>query len=189
MKRAYFMISISQWQQVKTCDFTTSSVSQIRQILIIYCLLYHLLLVNLTERDKTRCASFISLSRRSPHTNTSHSAAAHCSRKKTSAAFSATDVFFQLFLCWHCSMRVLLISIQQQPEKYACEIDNRECDPACAEISGFIHNSSNNHRRQNRSHLEYAVLNSHCGSRKPGRSILCHKCIQMRIRQISQETV
>jgi len=33
-----------------------------------------------TERDKTRCASFISLSRRSPHTNTSHSAAAHCSR-------------------------------------------------------------------------------------------------------------
>ena len=36
----------------------------------------------LPERDKTRCASFISLSRRSPHTNTSHSAAAHCSRKK-----------------------------------------------------------------------------------------------------------
>ncbi|MGO5337676.1 hypothetical protein ACTQZS_12885 [Bilifractor sp. LCP19S3_H10] len=33
------------------------------------------------KRDKTRCASFISLSRRSPHTNTSHSAAAHCSRK------------------------------------------------------------------------------------------------------------
>ena len=38
-----------------------------------------------TERDKTRCASFISLSRRSPHTNTSHSAAAHCSRKKDTA--------------------------------------------------------------------------------------------------------
>ena len=37
----------------------------------------------LHERDKTRCASFISLSRRSPHTNTSHSAAAHCSRKKS----------------------------------------------------------------------------------------------------------
>ena len=36
----------------------------------------------LTQRDKTRCVSFISLSRRSPHTNTSHSAAAHCSRKK-----------------------------------------------------------------------------------------------------------
>ena len=36
----------------------------------------------LPKRDKTRCASFISLSRRSPHTNTSHSAAAHCSRKK-----------------------------------------------------------------------------------------------------------
>ena len=36
-----------------------------------------------SQRDKTRCASFISLSRRSPHTNTSHSAAAHCSRKKT----------------------------------------------------------------------------------------------------------
>ena len=35
----------------------------------------------LYKRDKTRCASFISLSRRSPHTNTSHSAAAHCSRK------------------------------------------------------------------------------------------------------------
>ena len=33
------------------------------------------------QRDKTRCASFISLSRRSPHTNTSHSAAAYCSRK------------------------------------------------------------------------------------------------------------
>ena len=70
-------------------------------MLIIYCLLYHLLLVNLTERDKTRCASFISLSRRSPHTNTSHSAAAHCSRKKTSAAFSTTDVnsFFTRFQC------------------------------------------------------------------------------------------
>ena len=36
------------------------------------------------KRDKTRCASFISLSRRSPHTNTSHSAAAHCSRKSES---------------------------------------------------------------------------------------------------------
>ena len=36
-----------------------------------------------SQRDKTRCASFISLSRRSPHTNTSHSAAAHCSRKKS----------------------------------------------------------------------------------------------------------
>ena len=36
------------------------------------------------QRDKTRCASIISLSRRSPHTNTSHSAAAHCSRKKMS---------------------------------------------------------------------------------------------------------
>ena len=33
------------------------------------------------QRDKTRCTSFISLSRRSPHTNTSHSAAAYCSRK------------------------------------------------------------------------------------------------------------
>ena len=40
------------------------------------------------ERDKTRCASFISLSRRSPHTNTSHSAAAHCSRKKTQPALN-----------------------------------------------------------------------------------------------------
>ena len=35
----------------------------------------------LYKRDKTRCESFISLSRHSPHTNTSHSAAAHCSRK------------------------------------------------------------------------------------------------------------
>ena len=41
----------------------------------------HLRILKDRKRDKTRCASFISLSRRSPHTNTSHSAAAHCSRK------------------------------------------------------------------------------------------------------------
>ena len=34
------------------------------------------------KRDKTRCASFISLSRRSPHTNTSYSAATHRTRKR-----------------------------------------------------------------------------------------------------------
>lgn len=35
---------------IETFGFTTSSVSQIRQMLIIYCLLYHLLLVNLTGK-------------------------------------------------------------------------------------------------------------------------------------------
>ena len=43
-------------------------------------LMKHMIL-QIQKRDKTRCASFISLSRRSPHTNTSHSAAAHCWRK------------------------------------------------------------------------------------------------------------
>ena len=48
------------------------------------------------QRDKTRCASFISLSRRSPHTNTSHSAATHCSRKKTPEDRSSGEISLQL---------------------------------------------------------------------------------------------
>ena len=68
-------------------------------------MLHHLLLLCLRtvrKRDKTRCASFISLSRRSPHTNTSHSAAAHCSRKSILIRFSALSRRTAVSYCLRC---------------------------------------------------------------------------------------